>query len=144
MKIILENQDGNMVDLSIYKGKKVLFFYPKANTPGWTTETKGFGEFYGKFKELGVEVFGISKDTVKKQFNFANKLETPFNLLSDIDGIICEKFGVWQEKKFMGKTSMGIVRSTFLLDENNEIVEEWRKVKVKGHVEEVLEVCRRW
>jgi thioredoxin-dependent peroxiredoxin len=89
-----------------------------------------------------MEVFGISKDTVKKQFNFANKLETPFSLLSDIDGIVCEKFGVWQEKKFMGKTSMGIVRSTFILDENNEVVKEWRGVKVKGHVEEVLEACK--
>lgn len=91
---------------------------------------------------MGIEIFGISRDTVKKQSNFAKKLETPFSLLSDIDGIICERFGVWQEKKFMGKTSMGIVRSTFLLDENNEILKEWRKVKVKGHVEEVLEVCK--
>ncbi len=69
-------------------------------------------------------------------------METPFNLLSDIDGIVCEGFGVWQEKKFMGRVSMGILRSTFLLDENNKIIKEWRKVKVKGHVEEVLEACK--
>lgn len=144
MEIILENQNGDMIDLSAHRGKKILFFYPRANTPGWTTETKGFGESYEEFKGLGIEIFGISRDTVKKQSNFAKKLETPFSLLSDIDGIICEKFGVWQEKKFMGKTSMGIVRSTFLLDENNEIIKEWRKVKVKGHVEEVLEVCEGW
>ena len=85
---------------------------------------------------------GISRDTVKKQFNFSKKLDTPFNLLSDIDGVVCEKLGVWQEKKFMGKTYMGIVRSTFLLDEDNEIIKEWRNVKVKGHVEKVLEECR--
>lgn len=144
MEIILENQNGEMVDLSTHKGRKILFFYPRANTPGWTTETKGFGGSYEEFKGLGVEIFGISKDTVKKQSNFAKKLETPFSLLSDIDGVICENFGVWQEKKFMGKTSMGIVRSTFLLDENNEIIKEWRKVKVKGHVEEILEICKGW
>jgi len=142
MDIILENQNGEVIDLSKIKGKKILFFYPKANTPGWTTETRGFGESYEEFKNLGVEVFGISRDTVKKQFNFAKKLESPLNLLSDIDGIVCEKFGVWQEKKFMGKTYMGIVRSTFILDENNNIIKEWRKVKVKGHVEEVLEACK--
>ncbi len=79
---------------------------------------------------------------MKKQSNFAKKLETPFNLLSDIDGLVCEGFGVWQEKKFMGIVSIGIVRSTFLLNENNEIIKEWRKVKVKGHVEEVLKVCK--
>ena len=142
MEIILENQNGEMTDLSKVKGKKVLFFYPKANTPGWKTETMGFGESYDEFQKLGIEVVGISKDTVKKQFNFSEKLGTPFNLLSDIDGVICETLGVWQEKKFMGKTYMGIVRSTFLLDENNEVIKEWSKVKVKGHVEEVLEFCR--
>jgi len=142
MEIILENQNKNIIDLSTCKGKKVLFFYPRANTPGCTIETSGFGETYKDFKELGIEIFGVSKDTVKKQFNFAKKLETPFSLLSDIGGIVCEKFEVWQEKKFMGKTSMGIVRSTFLLDENNEIIKEWRNVKVKGHVEEVLKFCK--
>ena len=131
-----------MIDLSTHKNHKILFFYPKANTPGWTSETKGFGESYEEFKGLGVEVFGISKDTVKKQANFAKKLDTPFSLLSDTDGVVCEKFGVWQEKKFMGKTFMGIVRSTFLLDQNNEIIKEWRNVKVKGHVEDVLEICK--
>jgi len=142
MGIVLKNQNGEIIDLSNHGERKILFFYPRANTPGCTLETREYGEFYKEFKELGVEVFGISKDTVKKQSNFSNKLETPFSLLSDVDGIICEKFGVWQEKKFMGKTSMGIVRSTFLLDKNNNIIKEWRKVKVKGHVEEVLEFCK--
>lgn len=144
MNIILENQNNEIIDLSKIKTRKILFFYPKANTPGWTTETRGFGESYEEFKKLGVEIFGISRDTVKKQFNFSNKLETPFNLLSDVDGVVCEALGVWQEKKFMGKTYMGIVRSTFLLDENNEIINAWLKVKVKGHVEEVLEACKGW
>ena len=138
MEIKLENQNGEIIDLSDFKCRKILFFYPKANTPGWTKETMGFGESYSEFKKYDTEIIGISKDPVNAQFKFAKKLNTQFNLLSYLDGSICEKFNVWQEKKFMGKKYMGIVRSTFLLDENNEIIKEWRNVRVKGHVENVL------
>ncbi len=122
MDIILQNQYSEKVDVSTYKGKKVLFFYPKANTSGWTSETKEFGEFYNEFKGLGVEIFGISRDSVEKQLKFATKLGTPFSLLSDVDGEVCEKLGVWQEKKTFGKVYMGIVRTTFLFDECNKII----------------------
>lgn len=134
----IKNQYGKEIDLTNLKSKKVIFFYPKANTPGWKTETNEFGEFYNEFKKLGVEVFGASKDEVEKQFKFSEKLNTPFDLLSDVDGVLCEKFGVWKEKKFMGKTKMGIVRSTYFLNEENEIVLSWENIRVKGHVEKVL------
>lgn len=89
-----------------------------------------------------MEIYGVSKDTVKRQFNFAKKLETEINLLSDAETTVCEDFGVWQLKKMCGKEYMGIVRSTFILDEEGTILKEWRKVKVAAHVEEVLEVCK--
>lgn len=89
-----------------------------------------------------MEIYGVSKDTVKRQFNFAKKLETEINLLSDAETTVCEDFGVWQLKKMCGKEYMGIVRSTFILDGEGTILKEWRKVKVAGHVEEVLEVCK--
>jgi len=89
-----------------------------------------------------MEIYGVSKDTVKRQFNFAKKLETEINLLSDTETTVCEDFGVWQLKKMCGKEYMGIVRSTFILDEEGTILKEWRKVKIAGHVEEVLEVCK--
>ena len=89
-----------------------------------------------------MEIYGVSKDTIKRQFNFAKKLETEINLLSDAETNVCEDFGVWQLKKMCGKEYMGIVRSTFILDEDGNILKEWRKVKVAGHVEEVLEACK--
>ncbi|GLI55415.1 hypothetical protein PM10SUCC1_09290 [Propionigenium maris DSM 9537] len=89
-----------------------------------------------------MEIYGVSKDTVRRQSNFAKKLETEINLLSDAETTVCEDFGVWQLKKMCGKEYMGIVRSTFILDEDGTILKEWRKVKVAGHVEEVLEACR--
>lgn len=91
---------------------------------------------------MGVEIFGISRDSVEKQLKFATKLGTPFSLLSDVDGEVCEKLGVWQEKKTFGKVYMGIVRTTFLFDECNKIIKKWEKVKVKGHVKEVLEAIK--
>ena len=142
MNFSLTNQNGETIDLASHKGKKVVFFYPKASTAGWAKELAGFGESYEEFKKLGIEIYGVSKDTVKRQFNFAKKQETTIDLLSDAETTVCEDFGVWQLKKMCGKEYMGIVRSTFILDEDGTILKEWRKVKVAGHVEEVLEACK--
>jgi len=138
----LLNQNGDEVKLSDYSDKKlVLFAYPKASTPGCTTETREFTENYENFKKLGFEIIGFSKDTVKRQSNFAKKLDTTFSLLSDEEGALCEELGIWQLKKMAGREYMGIVRSTFILNEEREVIKEWRKVRVKGHVQEVLEFC---
>lgn len=91
---------------------------------------------------MGIEIYGVSKDSIKRQFNFAKKQETTINLLSDAETGVCEDFGVWQLKKMCGKEYMGIVRSTFIMDEDGKILKEWRKVKVAGHVEEVMAACR--
>jgi len=91
---------------------------------------------------MGIEIYGVSKDSIKRQFNFAKKQESTINLLSDAETTVCEDFGVWQLKKMCGKEYMGIVRSTFIIDEGGEVLKEWRKVKVAGHVEEVMAVCK--
>lgn len=101
-----------------------------------------FGEFQEELKELGYTVFGVSKDSIKRQLNFSKKLETTIDLLSDEESDVCEQFGVWQQKKLAGREYMGIVRSTFILDENNDIIKEYRKVRVKGHVEVVVTDCK--
>lgn len=143
MDFNLFNQNNESVSLEDYKGKKViLFFYPKANSSGCANEVNGFSELYQEFKSLNVEVVGISKDSIKKQFNFSKKLNVPFNLLSDENSNLCETFGVWQLKSMCGKEYMGIVRSTFLIDENSQIEKEWLKVKSKGHPIEVLEYLK--
>jgi len=127
--------------LSNYKGKSnlVIYFYPKDSTPGCTTEGKDFRDRYDQFKALNTEIFGVSKDSMKRHDNFKAKQEFPFELISDIDTDICEQFGVWQLKKTFGKEYMGIVRSTFLIDKDGVLRQIWDKVKVKGHAEEVLE-----
>ena len=91
---------------------------------------------------MGIEIYGVSKDSIKRQFNFAKKQESTINLLSDAETTVCEDFGVWQLKKMCGKEYMGIVRSTFIIDEGGEVLKEWRKVKVAGHVEEVMAACK--
>ena len=142
MNFSLMNQNEEMINLDSKTGKKIVFFYPKASTAGWAKEAAGFGESYDEFKALGINIYGVSKDTIKRQSNFAKKLETAIDLLSDAETTVCEDFGVWQLKKMCGKEYMGIVRSTFILDEDGTILKEWRKVKVAGHVEEVLEACK--
>ncbi len=136
----LPNQDGAEVSLSDYKGKKVvLYFYPRDNTPGCTTEANDFKDKIEKFSALNTVVLGVSKDSVKSHTNFSCKYELPFDLISDPDLEAIKAYGVWQLKKMYGKESMGIVRSTFLIDEEGVLRETWSKVRVKGHVDAVLE-----
>ena len=134
--------DGE-VKLSNLKGRKVvLFFYPKDNTPGCTQEGEGFRDNYEKFKKTGAEIFGVSKDNLKSHENFKSKFEFPFELISDEKEELCATFDVIKEKNMYGKKYLGIERSTFVLDEKGQLVKEWRKVKVPGHVEEVLEFVK--
>ena len=134
---------GGGLSLKDLKGKKVvLYFYPKDATPGCTTEAQGFRDALDDFAKLGAEIVGVSKDSVKRHDNFKAKHELPFALISDEDGVICEAYGVWQEKKNYGKTYMGIVRTTFLIDENGKVAEIWRNLRVKGHVGKVLEAAK--
>ena len=135
----LPSDTTGTVTLSELQGKPVvLFFYPKDNTPGCTTEAIDFTARRADFEALGCHVMGISKDSVKKHDNFRAKHDLGVVLLSDAEAKVCEDYGVWQEKKMYGKTFFGIVRSTFLIDGSGRIVREWRKVKVDGHAEEVL------
>ncbi len=122
----------------VVKDKIVLFFYPRANTPGCSTESQDFSQAYQAFKALGCEVLGVSADGLKKQQNFKNKFDMRFELVADTEEMLCQAFDVIKEKKMYGKTFMGIVRSTFILDEKGQVLSEWRKVKVAGHVDEVL------
>jgi len=130
---------GGNVALKDLKGTKVvLYFYPKDMTPGCTTEAEGFRDVIKDFDKVGVVVIGVSKDSVKRHDKFKAKHNLPFTLISDEDGKICEAYGVWQMKKNYGREYMGIVRSTFLIDENGKIVEKWVNIRVKGHVDKVL------
>ncbi|MEX0307526.1 MAG: peroxiredoxin [Ruegeria sp.] len=139
----LPRDGGGEVSLSGQRGRSVvLFFYPRDDTPGCTKESIGFSEQLQAFADAGANVFGISRDTVAKHDKFVAKhgLTTP--LLSDEGQTVCEDYGVWVEKNMYGRKSMGIERSTFLIDAEGKIARVWRKVKVPGHVEEVLEAVR--
>ncbi len=129
---------GSKLDTSNIKNTYVLYFYPKDDTPGCTKEAIEFSENSGYFKDNNITVIGISKDPVVKHDKFILKHDLKIILGSDVTGVICEKFGVWVEKSMYGKKYMGIDRSTFLISEKNKIHKIWRKVKVKGHVEEVI------
>ncbi len=136
----LPNQDSEEVCLRDLAGSwVVLYFYPKDNTPGCTTEALDFTEHLKEFEALGATVLGVSPDSIKKHQNFIAKKELKVTLLSDEDKDIAQAYGVWQLKKNYGREYMGIVRSTFLIDPDGIIVEKWEKVRVKGHVEAVLE-----
>ncbi len=139
----LPRDGGGEVTLSEQRGRAVvLFFYPRDDTPGCTKESIGFSEQLQAFADAGANVFGISRDTVVKHDKFVAKhgLTTP--LLSDEGQSVCEDYGVWVEKNMYGRKSMGIERSTFLIDADGKIARVWRKVKVPGHVDEVLEAAR--
>jgi len=126
--------------LSQFRGKKlVLFFYPKDNTPGCTTESLQFRELYPIFQQAGTEIIGISRDSIRSHDGFKSKLELPFELISDADEMVCTMFDVIVMKSMYGKKVRGIERSTFVIDAAGKIVKEWRGVKVPGHVDEVLE-----
>lgn len=135
---LLTNGDSE-VSLSDFAGKKVIvYFYPKDATPGCTKQACGFRDHKPQFDSKGITVIGISKDSVRSHDKFVDKENLNFILASDEDGSTCENYGVWVEKSMYGKKYMGIDRSTFLIDEAGNIEKVWRKVKVPGHVEEVL------
>ena len=133
------DQDGNTITLNDYKGKKlVLFFYPKASTPGCTVEACDLRDNHERFKSLGYEILGVSADSQKRQSNFRNKYEFPYPLLADEDKTVINAFGVWGPKKFMGKEYDGIHRTTFVIDENGALEEVITKVKTKNHTDQIL------
>lgn len=130
---------GTTVRLSDLKGKwVVLYFYPKDHTPGCTLEGRAFRDHYEEFKPLGAEIFGVSRDSLKTHENFRARQGFPFELISDQDETLCRLFDVIRPKKMFGREYRGIERSTFLIDPEGRLAAEWRKVKVKGHVDEVL------
>ena len=131
------------VDLSKLKGKKViLYFYPKDSTPGCTTEGQNFRDLYKQFKKEGTLIFGLSRESLKSHENFKTKQSFPFELISDPDEKICKQYKVIKEKSMYVRKYMGIERSTFLIDEKGKLVQEWRKVKVTGHAQEVLDTIK--
>ncbi|SRR6056297_728555 len=120
----------------------VIYFYPRDNTPGCTKEGQAFRDLYEEFGKLGTAIVGVSRDSARTHENFKAKHAFPFDLIADTDETLCGLFGVIKEKNMYGRKVMGIERSTFLLDADGRIVREWRKVKVPGHAEEVLEAAR--
>ncbi len=134
----LQDQDGKTHTLEQYVGKKVLiYFYPKDDTPGCTTEACNFRDNYAALSDAGLVVLGVSKDNVKSHKKFAEKFELPFPLLSDEDGTMCEAYGVWMKKKFMGREYLGIARMSFLIDEKGTIAKIYEEVKPKEHTQDV-------
>lgn len=135
--------DGGEISLSSLKGRNVvLYFYPKDDTPGCTTEACGFQESLPDFSRIDAEIIGVSKDSVARHKNFKSKYGLEFRLASDEEGSVCESYGVWTEKKNYGRRYMGIDRSTFLIDGQGVIRNVWRKVKIDGHVDEVLAAAK--
>lgn len=133
------DQNGNIVSSDSLAGKKtVIYFYPKASTPGCTAEACNIRDNYGRFLAEGYNVIGISRDSVKAQHNFSEKNSLPFPLLSDPDASIIRAFGAWGEKKLYGKTFEGILRKTFIFDENGILAEVIGKVDTKNHAEQIL------
>ena len=140
----LPDKDGNNVSLSDFRGKKVvLYFYPKDNTPGCTRQACAFAGAYSQFEALGVVVIGVSRDSQASHQRFAEKNSLPFILLSDPERQAIEAYGVWQEKKNYAKVSMGVVRSTYIIDENGVIEKVMPKVKPDTNAAEILEMCIR-
>ncbi len=138
----LPNQDNKLVELNKIKENVILFFYPKDNTPGCTIEAIGFSKLITEFKKLDCQVFGISKDSVKKHQNFIKKQNLLVDLLSDEESNVCESYGVWIEKSMYGRKYMGIERTTFLINSKKIVINIWPKVKVNNHVEEVIEYAQ--
>ena len=127
-------------DLAAYRGKKVvIYFYPKDNTPGCTSESKDFTALHDQFNAKNTVIFGVSRDSLASHEKFKAKFDMPFELISDPDEVLCKHFDVIQLKKFMGKEYMGVVRSTFFIDENGVLEKVWWNVKVKGHAQAVLD-----
>ncbi|MFQ3622132.1 MAG: thioredoxin-dependent thiol peroxidase [Acetobacteraceae bacterium] len=134
---------GRTVSLAALKGKPfVLYFYPKADTPGCTTEACAFNESLTQFKGLGLDVVGVSPDTMPAIEKFAQKYGLTFPLASDPENVTAKAYGAWGEKVFMGRRSIGLIRSTFLVGKDGRVARAWRKVKVDGHAAEVLEAAK--
>jgi peroxiredoxin Q/BCP len=132
-----------IVSLKDFKGTNlVIYFYPKDSTPGCTLEGQGFRNQFSDFKKAGTAILGVSRDGLKSHEKFKAKQEFPFELLSDEDETLCRQFDVIHEKNMYGRKHMGIVRSTFLIDSTGVLRKEWRKVRVKGHVDDVLEAAK--
>jgi len=139
-KFELSDANGESVKSSDLKGKKhVIYFYPKDFTPGCTTEADEFSKDYKKFQKEGIEIVGISKDDTESHKKFCEKMKIPYILLADTETKVAKQFGVWGKKKFMGKEYMGVIRSTFLVNEKGKIFKMFPKVKAAGHAKEVLD-----
>ena len=135
----LPDQDGNHVSLTDFKDKKiVLWFYPRASTPGWTIEGTGFRDEFQKFEESNLQILGCSADPIKKQKKFYEKNGFKYPLLSDESHDMLEKYGVWGKKKFMGREYLGISRATYIIDENGIIDKVYEKVKTTSHAKDIL------
>lgn len=139
----LEGLEGAPVSPADFKGQKlVLYFYPKDDTSGCTAEAQAFTALAGEFEKVGAWILGVSKDDAKKHRKFIDKYDLKVSLATDADGSVCEAFGTWVEKSMYGRKYMGIERATFLIDRDGVVKRVWRKVKVPGHAEEVLEAAR--
>jgi len=139
-KFELEDSDGKKIKSMDLKGKKhVIYFYPKDFTPGCTTEADEFSKDYNKFKKSGIEILGISPDDVNSHKKFCEKMGIRYVLLADTDKEVSKKFGVWAKKKFMGREYMGVIRSTFLVNEKGKVFKVFSKVKAAGHSKQVLD-----
>ena len=135
-----QDQNGTIVSLQDFTNRwLVLYFYPKDNTPGCTTEAKDFTAYIQEFAQLGADILGVSPDSAKLHCKFIDKHDLRLRLLSDPEHQVIEAYGAWRLKKFMGKEYMGVVRSTFLISPEDKIAQVWDKVRVKGHVEKVLQ-----
>ena len=140
----LPTDGGGNLTLAKLKGRKVvLYFYPKDSTPGCTTEAHDFRDRIKDFEKSGAVIVGASKDSIKRHDNFKAKNGLPFTLLADVEGTLCDAYGVWVQKKLYGREYLGIERATFLIDGRGVIREVWRKVKVKGHADLVLEAVKK-
>ncbi|MFT4630970.1 MAG: peroxiredoxin Q/BCP [Arenicella sp.] len=137
LTVVTTNNDTLKLS-SLKDSNLVLYFYPKDSTPGCTTQGQNFRDAYKNFKEMNTEILGVSRESIKSHQNFISKQEFNFDLISDPDEILCNAFGVIKEKNMYGKKYMGIERSTFIFDSNGKLFHEIRKVKVKGHVDQVL------
>ncbi|MGK0374254.1 MAG: peroxiredoxin Q/BCP [Arenicella sp.] len=141
--LIVATTEDESMQLRKLKGKNlVLYFYPKDNTPGCTTEGQNFRDAYKTFQAANTEILGVSRESIRTHQNFINKQEFPFDLISDPEEILCKAMDVMKEKNMYGKTYIGIERSTFVFDTSGKLVHEVRKVKVKGHVDEILELVK--
>jgi peroxiredoxin Q/BCP len=141
----LQTDEGATVSLSDFAGKPVvLFFYPRANTPGCTIEACGFRDAFQKLQAAGAVVLGISRDTVKAQASFRAKYQLPYTLLADVDEKVCNQFGVLKEKNMYGKKVWGIERTTFVIGPDQKLLHIFPKVKPEGHAEEVLALLKQW